>query len=55
MSLYQILVYTVRRKIEKSYIRTINLNNQLHHGMKNFNYLMDQILYQKFSIILNIY
>ena len=35
--------------------RTINLKFWLQHEMKNLNYLMDQILYQIFQIILNIY
>ena len=33
----------------------MNLKCQLEHGMKKLNYLMDQILYQIFDIILNIY
>ena len=37
-----------------SLIRKINLKYQHHHGMKNLNYVMDQILYQIFKIILNI-
>ena len=32
---------------------TINLKYLLHSGMINLNYLMDQILYQIFKIILN--
>ena len=55
MLLYQILVYNIHRKIEKSHIRIINLKCQLQHKMKNLNYLMDLILYQIFKIILNIY
>ena len=35
--------------------KIINLKYQLQHGMKNLNYLMDQILCQIFEIILNIY
>ena len=46
--LYQILAYNIYGKIQKSLIRTINLKYQLRHGMKNFNYLMDPILYQIF-------
>ena len=36
-------------------LRTINLKFRLQHRMKNLNYLMDHILYQRFKIILNIY
>ena len=43
--LYQILAFTIHRKILKSHIRIINLLYQLQHGMKNLNYLMDHILY----------
>ena len=32
----------------------INLKYQLRHGIKNFSYLVDHILYQIFKIILNI-
>ena len=39
-------------KYKKSHIKIINLKCQLHHGMKNLNYLMDHILYQIFKIIL---
>ena len=42
-------------KYKESYTRTINLKFQLQHGMKNFSYLMDQIVYQIFKITLNIY
>ena len=35
-------------------VPTVNLKDQLQHGMKNLNYLMDHILYQIFKIILNI-
>ena len=31
-----------------------NLKYQLHHGMKNLNYLMGHILHQKIKIILGI-
>ena len=30
-------------KYKKNHIKTINLKYQLHHGMKNLNYLMDHI------------
>ena len=43
--LYQILVFTIDRKILKSHIRIINLKYQLQHGMKNLNHLMDHIPY----------
>ena len=33
----------------------MHLKYQLEHGMKNFNQLMDHILYQMFNIILVIY
>ena len=36
-------------------MKIINLKYQLQHGMKNFNYLMDHILYQIFEVILNIF
>ena len=39
----------------KSHLITINLKYQLQHRMKNLNYLMDDILYYIFKIILNIY
>ena len=39
----------------KIHIRTINVKFQLQNGMKNWNYLMDHILYQIFKIILNIH
>ena len=32
----------------------INLKYQLQHRIKNFNYVVDHILYQIFKIILNI-
>ena len=35
-------------------MKILNLKYQLRHGMKNFNYLMDHILYQVFNITLNI-
>ena len=41
-------------KYKKVYIRTINLKYQLQHRMKNFSYLMDDILYQISKTILNI-
>ena len=53
--LYQILAYTVHGKIQKSFMRKINLRYQLQHWMKNLDYLLDHILYQIFKTILNIY
>ena len=47
------ICYTYKN-IKNSY-KIINLKYQLQHGMKNLNYLMDQILCQIFEIILNIY
>ena len=41
-------------KYKKSHTIIINVKYQIQHGMKNLNYLMDHILYQKFKIILNI-
>ena len=32
----------------------INLKSQLQRGIKNLKYLIDQVLYQLFKIILNI-
>ena len=51
---YQILVFTIYRKILKSYIRIISLKYQLQHEIKNLNHLIDHISYQIFTIILNI-
>ena len=42
----------------KKYKKSCNNNKlkiQLEHGMKNFNYLIDYILYQIFNIILSTY
>ena len=36
----------------KSHIKILNLNDQLRHGMKSLNYLMDKILCQILKIIL---
>ena len=41
-------------KYRKSHTIIINVKYQIQHGMKNLDYLMDHILYQKFKIILNI-
>ena len=45
-----ILVFNMHRKTLKSHIRIINLKYQLKDGMKNLNYLMDDIPYQIFKI-----
>ena len=42
-------------KTSKCHTKTINLKYQFQHGINHFIYLMDQILYQIFKIILNIY
>ena len=60
---YQILAFTIHRKIfkslisllEESLITTIHLKCQLQYGMKNLVYLMGCIRCQIFKIILNIY
>ena len=54
MLLYQILAYTIHEKILKSHTKTINLKNQVEHGMKNLNYLMSHILYQIFTFFFSI-
>ena len=36
--LYQILAFTIHRKILKSHIKAINLKSQLQHGIKNLNF-----------------
>ena len=36
--LYQILAFTIHRKMLKSDIKTINLKSQLQHGIKNLNF-----------------
>ena len=45
-------------KCKKSHIRIINLKSnmkQFQHGMKNFKYLIDHVLYQTFKIISDIF
>ena len=54
MLLYQILAFTIHRKIQKSHTKIIYLKYQLRHGMKSLNYLMDHILYQILKNILSI-
>ena len=51
---YQILVFIIHGKILNNPLRTINLKFQLQHEMKNFNYLMDHIIYQ-IQVFLNVY
>ena len=36
--LYQILAFTIHKKMLKSHIKTINLKSQLQHGIKNLNF-----------------
>ena len=54
MLLYQTLAFIIHEKIYKSHGKIIILKYQLQHGMKNFNYLMDHVMYQIIRIILNI-
>ena len=49
------LGFIILGKIYKIPIRIINLKFQFQHGIKNSNYLMDDIIYQIFNITLNIY
>ena len=53
--IYQILAFTVHGKKQKCHIRTIKSKYRIQHEMKNFNYLIDHILYQTFKFTLNIY
>ena len=53
MLLHQILAYIIHGKILKSYIKIINLKYQLQRRMKNLNYFMGRILYQKLKTILS--
>ena len=41
-------------KNKESHTEIVNLKYELLHGIKSLNYLTDHILYQIFSIILNI-
>ena len=52
VALSNISIFYTWKSIKES---LVNLKFQLQHGMKNVNYLMDQIQYQIFKIILNIY
>ena len=51
---YLILAFTTHEKISKSHTKTMNLKYQLQHGMRNLNYLMDNIHHQIFKTILSI-
>ena len=53
--LYQILVFAIHGKTLKNNTTTINLKDQLRHGMMSLNYQMDHNLYQIFKIILSIF
>ena len=53
VALSNLSIYYTWKNIKESY-KIINLKYQLSHGMKNFNYLMDHILYKRFKIFLNI-
>ena len=55
MLLCQILTCTMHGKTSKYHTKTTNFKYQFQHGINHFIYLMDQILYQIFKIILNIY
>ena len=54
ITLSNICVYYTSENIKRSY-KNNKLKYQLQHGMKNLNYLMDQIIYQIFKIILQIH
>ena len=40
-------------KYKKSHTKIMDLRNQLRHGIKNLDYMMDYILYQILKITLN--
>ena len=48
-------IYYTWTNIKKSHIRTINLKYQFGHGMNSLSQLMNNILYQMFKNILNMY
>ena len=52
--LYQILAYTMHGKIQISHIKTIDLKFCCQNAIKIYNYMIDEILYQIFKIILSI-
>ena len=48
IALSNLSIYYTWKNLKKSHIRTfINLKRQLQHGMKNLNYMMDQVMVQK--------
>ena len=51
--LYQILACTIKGKILKNEIRTINLKYQLQYGIEKLHCLIDHILCQRFKIVLS--
>ena len=52
VALSSLNIYDTWKNI-KSHTKIINLECQLQHGMKIWNYLIDHILYQILKIILN--
>ena len=54
MLLNQILPFTIHEKIQNSHSKLMNLKYQLLRGMTNFSYLVDNIQYNIFKIILNL-
>ena len=54
VALSNLSIYYTWENIKKVHTELINLKYQLWHGMTSLNYLIDQILYQIFRIILNI-
>ena len=54
MLLNQIFSFTIHEKIQNSHSKLMNLKYQLLRGMTNFNYLVDNIQYNIFKIILNL-
>ena len=54
MLLNQIFSFTIHEKIQNSHSKLMNLKYQLLRGMTNFSYLVDNIQYNIFKIILNL-
>ena len=54
MLLNQIFSFTIHEKLQNSHSKLMNLKYQLLRGMTNFNYLVDNIQYNIFKIILNL-
>ena len=50
-ALSNLSIYYTWKKYKTLHIRTINLKFQVHHGIKNLNYLMNTIVYWAFQII----